>query len=43
VQLHDQIAGSPAHHTVDRRDRAIFHNPGEKGFVRLVQLGRRAW
>ena len=43
MQPHDQIAGPPAHHAVDRRDRAFVHEPAEKGFVRVVELGRRAW
>jgi hypothetical protein len=28
---------------VDRRDRAFLHDPAEKGFMRVVELGRRAW
>jgi hypothetical protein len=38
VQLHDPIARSPAHHTTPwiAGIAAIFHNPGEKGSVRLV-------
>jgi len=42
MQPHDQIAGSPAHDPVDRRDRSLFHNPGEKGPVLVIELGRHA-
>ena len=37
-----QIAGPPAHHAVDRRDRALVYDPAEKGFVHVVELGRCA-
>ena len=42
VEPHDQIARPPANHAVDRRDRALLHDPGEKGPVRVVELGRHA-
>ena len=42
MQPHDQIAGPPAHHAVDRRDRALVYDPAEKGFVHVVELGRCA-
>ena len=43
VQPHDQIARPPAHHAVDRRDRAFFHDAGKKSPVRSVELGRHTW
>ena len=42
MQPHDQIAGPPAHHAVGRRDWALVHDSAEKGFVHVVELGRRA-
>jgi len=33
MQTHDQVAGPPAHHAVDRRNRAFLHDSGEKGLV----------
>ena len=40
MQPHDQIARPPANHAVDRRDRTLLHDPGEKGPMRVVELGR---
>jgi hypothetical protein len=40
MQSHDQIARSPAHHAMDRRDRAFLHNPRKKRPVRVGQLAR---
>ena len=42
VQPHDQIAGPPPHHAVDRRDRAFLHEPGEERPVYGIELGRNA-
>src|SRR6266542_3459275 len=42
VEPHDQIAGPPAHNTMDRWDRALFHTAGEKCLVCVRQLARRA-
>src|SRR5262245_921577 len=39
MQPHDEIARAPAHHTMDRRDRALMDDPGEKGLVRVIELG----
>jgi transposase len=39
---HDQIARPPAHHAVHRWDRALLHEPKQKGPVFLAQLGRHA-
>src|SRR5882672_3471951 len=35
MQPHDQVARAPAYHTVDRRNRALINDPGEKGLVLL--------
>jgi hypothetical protein len=43
IQPHDQIARSPAHHAMDRRDRTFLHDAGEKGLVHGVELGRHSW
>jgi hypothetical protein len=42
VQSHDQIAGTPAHHAMDRRNRALVHDPSKKSLVPVVELGRHA-
>jgi hypothetical protein len=39
MQPHDQVAPAPAHHTMDRRDRALMDDPGEKGLVAVIELG----
>jgi hypothetical protein len=36
------LAGPPAHHAMNRRDRALFQDLGEEGLVLLVELGRHA-
>src|SRR5271155_1007009 len=43
MQPHDQIAGSPAHHAMDGRDRAFIYNPRQKGPVLSIKLGWRSW
>jgi hypothetical protein len=40
VQPHDQIAGPPPHHAVDRRNGAFLHDPTQKSPVRCIELGR---
>src|SRR5262245_28467845 len=40
IQSHDEIARPPAHHAMDRSDRALLYEAGEKGLVRGVELGR---
>src|SRR5262249_20189881 len=40
MQPHDQIARPPAHHAMDRRDRTLLYDSGEKGLVPGVELGR---
>ena len=40
VQLHDQIAGPPSHHAVDRRNGAFLHDPTQKRPVSSIELGR---
>src|SRR5262249_35092565 len=42
IPPHDQIAGPPAHHAMDRRDRTLIYDPGEKGLVPGVELGRHS-
>ena len=42
IEPHDQIARPPANHAVDRRDRPLLHDPGEKSPVRIIELGRHA-
>src|SRR5262249_58329210 len=42
VQPHDQIAGPPPHHAMDRRDRAFLRNPTEECPVRSIALGRNS-
>src|SRR5436190_17823262 len=42
VEPHDEIARTPANYAVDRRDRTLLHDPGEKGPVPVVELGRHA-
>src|SRR2546430_2185832 len=37
---HDQIARPPAHHAMDRSDRALLYDAGEKGLMNSVELGR---
>src|SRR5260221_10268456 len=34
MQPHDQIARPPAHHAMDRSDRALLYDAGEKGLMR---------
>ena len=41
MQPHDQIARPPAHHAMDRSDRALLYDPGEKGLMNGVELGWR--
>jgi len=43
IQPHDQMARSPAHHAMDRRDRTLLYDSGEKGPVQGVELGRHSW
>ena len=40
MQPHDQIARPPAHHAMDRSDRALLYDAGEKGLMNSVELGR---
>ena len=42
VQPHDQIARPPAYYAVHRRDRALLHEPDQKGPVLFAELGRYA-
>jgi hypothetical protein len=35
MQPHDQIARPPAHHAMDRSDRALLYDSGEKGLMAL--------
>src|SRR5262249_40052709 len=42
MQPHNQIARPPAHHAMDRSDRALLYDPGEKGLMYSVELGRTA-
>src|SRR5262249_35045269 len=42
IQPHDQIARPPAHHAMDRRDRTLLYDSGEKGLVPGVELGRHS-
>ena len=41
MKPHNQIAGPPAHHPVDRRDRPFLHQAGEKRLVLFAQLAGR--
>src|SRR5262249_2058369 len=43
MQPHDQIARPPAHHAMDRSDRALLYDSGEKGLVHGVELRRHSW
>src|ERR1700756_5728612 len=36
IQPHDQIARPPAHHAMDRSDRALLYDAGEKGLMNSV-------
>src|SRR5215510_6388575 len=38
IQPRDQIARPPAHHPMDRRDRTLLHEAGEKGLVHGFEL-----
>src|SRR5262249_16965654 len=40
MQSHDQITRPPAHHAMDRSDRALLYDAGEKGLMCGVELGR---
>ena len=40
IQPHDQIARPPAHHAMDRSDRTLLYDSGEKGLMDSVELGR---
>src|SRR5258708_40246564 len=40
MQPHDQTARPPAHHAMDRSDRALLYDAGEKGRMNSVELGR---
>ena len=40
MQPHDQIARPPADHAMDRSDRALLYDAGEKGLMNSVELGR---
>src|SRR6266576_187371 len=42
IQPHDEIARPPAHHAMDRRDRTLLYDSGEKGLVPGVELGRHS-
>src|SRR5262245_1388769 len=42
MQPHDEIARPPAHHAMDRRDRTLIYDSGEKGLVPGVELGRHS-
>src|SRR6516225_11688211 len=42
VQPHDQIARPPAHHAMDRSDRALLYDSGERGLMYSVELGRHS-
>src|SRR4029078_8753168 len=42
MQASNQIAGPPGRQAWDRRYRPLLHDPAEKGFVRVVELRRRA-
>ena len=35
-----QIRAAPAHHTVDRRDRATFDEPGKSPALAIIELGQ---
>src|SRR5437016_9038996 len=39
MQPHDQIARPPAHHAMDRSDRALLYDAGEKGLMNSVSSG----
>src|SRR5262249_19525768 len=43
MQPHDQIARPPAHHAMDRSDRALLYDAGKKGLMYSVELGRHPW
>src|SRR5262249_5390137 len=36
----DQMPRPPAHHAMDRSDRALLYDSGEKGLMNSVELGR---
>src|SRR5262249_2586088 len=40
MQPHDAISRPPAHHAMDRSDRALLYDAGEKGLMNSVELGR---
>ena len=42
VQLLDQVAGPPAHHAINRRDRPLVDETSEKLFVLGVEFARRS-
>src|SRR5215831_2630765 len=42
IQSHDEIARPPAHHAMDRRDRTLIYDSGEKGLAPGVELGRHS-
>src|SRR5262249_39586983 len=42
IQPRDEIARPPAHHAMDRRDRTLLYDAGEKGLVPGVELGRHS-
>ena len=42
VQLLDQVAGPPAHHAINRRDRSLVGETSEKLFVLGAELARRS-
>src|SRR2546425_12019835 len=42
IQPHDEIARPPAHHAMDRRDRTLLYESGEKGLVPGVELARHS-
>src|SRR5262249_5136602 len=42
IQPHEEIPPPPAHHAMDRRDRTLIYDSGEKGLVPGVELGRHS-